>query len=1205
MKKILLLILLLYCGMLYAQDSIVHRVILIGDAGEMGKWQSTVLAHAAGNATRGKTTVLYLGDNIYPRGMALPGAKNEKETQDILRSQYQPMRSKGLPVYFLPGNHDWDKMGPKGLAKIKQQWEFLEAQQDSLLKLVPPNGCPDPVEINVSDSLTIIAFDSEWWLYIYNKRNPDADCDCSTREDIVAAMEDILYRNRYKTIILADHHPFKSYGTHGGYFSWKDHIFPLTAANKNLYIPLPGIGTLYPLLRSLFTSPEDLKHPLYREMIKKIDGVFEGFPNLIVASGHEHGLQLIKDKNTQVISGAGSKNTYARKGKYSLFADAVQGYVTADLMLDNSVRLTYYVYTDTGMRSAYVYNQPHVSVKFQEDAAIAAIATDSVDVQVRPDYDKVSKFHRTLFGEGFRKEWAATTRLPVIRVSEFGGGLKPLRLGGGMQSKSLRLEDANGKEWVIRSVEKNPDALLPPELRQTFARDLLDDATSGQHPYSALIIPPIADAVNVPHANPVIGVIAPDKSLGVYTKTFTNMVCLVEEREPLGKSDNSEKLFKNLVKDNDNGFKGKEFLRARLLDMLVNDWDRHPDQWRWYDTNKDKEKNKDKDKKYVAVPRDRDQVLHLTQGWLPRLASRSWILPTLQGFSGEIPRVRYSIIKSNFLNPYPDFQFNYDEWMKVTNEFVSLVTDSVLEESLRRLPASSYNLRHDLLFQQLKERRGNMPAAMDKFYHFIYQKADIRLSDKNELVEIIDGDSSSLRVIVKKINKDGEIKDVLISRTFTPDITSEVRLYLSAGNDSVVINNQSKVKLRLIGGSGNKVYNVIHSDKRIQLYDKKDGTVYMGDAGVFKKHLSADTGMVSFVPTNLYSVTMPLATIGINADDGFLMGLGFKHTQQGGFRKTPYANTQQLIAGHSFSTKAYRFVYRGEWIHVFGKADLVARAIIKAPNNTVNFFGRGNETEYVKEGDFKKYYRTRYSSYEAGAGLRWRSSRGSSVTIGPAFQYYRFDADDNKGRFINNVSQIGSYDSATIDKNKIHLGAVIDYILDKRNNTILPSWGYYINLRLQGYAGLNEYAKSYGQFIPEISFYKSLNAKQSVVLANRTGGGVTVGKSAFYQSLFLGGQENLLGYRQYRFAGQHSMYNNLEMRVRLATIASYIVPGQLGLTGFYDIGRVWEQGESSGKWHNGVGGGLYFAPAQVAVFKFVMGYSEEGWYPYFTMGMRF
>jgi hypothetical protein len=91
---------------------------------------------------------------------------------------------------------------------------------------------------------------------------------------------------------------------------------------------------------------------------------------------------------------------------------------------------------------------------------------------VHPSYDKPGRLHRWLFGENYRKEWAAETTLPVLRISEMKGGLTPLQLGGGMQSKSLRLADKEGKEWVIRSVEKSPDALLPEGLKQSFCARL-------------------------------------------------------------------------------------------------------------------------------------------------------------------------------------------------------------------------------------------------------------------------------------------------------------------------------------------------------------------------------------------------------------------------------------------------------------------------------------------------------------------------------------------------------------------------------------------------------------------------------------------------------------------------------------------------------------------------------------------------------------
>ena len=113
--------------------------------GEIDNQQGGVIGTASGYILPGKTTVLYLGDNVYPTGMGLPGSADEEGTKNILRAQYQPMRSKGAPVYFIPGNHDWDRMGKQGLEKIKAQWSFLNAQQDSLLKLVAGKWLPpDP-----------------------------------------------------------------------------------------------------------------------------------------------------------------------------------------------------------------------------------------------------------------------------------------------------------------------------------------------------------------------------------------------------------------------------------------------------------------------------------------------------------------------------------------------------------------------------------------------------------------------------------------------------------------------------------------------------------------------------------------------------------------------------------------------------------------------------------------------------------------------------------------------------------------------------------------------------------------------------------------------------------------------------------------------------------------------------------------------------
>ena len=1206
MSKSLLLFLILssFTFTIRAQDSIRYRIIFIGDAGEMNPTQKQALTHASNHIIEGKTMVMYLGDNVYPRGIGLSDATAEDKREDyaILRSQYEPMRKKGAPVFFLPGNHDWDKTGVHGLAKIQRQWRYIESRGDSLLKLIPPNGCPDPVEIPVNENLVVIAFDSEWWLFPFDKKNPE--CECQTQTEILEKLALLRYKNRNKIILLASHHPFQSYGEHGGKYSFKDHVFPFTILNRHLYIPLPVVGSLYPLLRTTFYNQEDIKHPRYRNMINSIDAVFDSFPNLVHVAGHEHGLQFIKGKtnNIQIVSGAGAKHTNAVKTKYSLFAKATQGYVTADLMLDNSMQFNYYEYVPDTIKQAFTYILPYKKQSEYSVELYKAFAGDSITVRVHPDYDKHSKLHRKVFGENYRKDWAQEVTLPVIRISEFNGGLTPTELGGGKQSKSLRLKDKNGKEWVIRSVEKNASKILPPALQETFARDWLDDATSAQHPFSALVVPPIANAVNVPHATPVIGVVAPDKALGVYGMLFTNEVVLLEEREPLGESDNTAKMQRNIQKDNDNRIDAKEFLRARMLDMYIADWDRHEDQWRWKDTSNGKSKS------YLAIPRDRDQVFHLIQGVVPKIAAREYIIPELADFENNLEQPKWLINETRFANSFPEAQLGHDEWMKEVDIFTASITDSVLEAGLKRLPEASYKLRHDEFLAKLKARRIAIPNAMEAYYKFIQKIVDIKTSDKNELIEINGVENGDLNVKVHKIAKNGSIEDELMNKTYDHSLTKEIRVYAGNGNDSIVVNNKtSNIRLRLIGQTDEKAYNVIAAKNKIKLYQRRDNGNFSGDSAKIKTKISNDSLSTVFTPVNLYNIWQPLTSIGLNYDDGLILGGGVKFTRQEGFRKYPYASQHQLTAAHSFSTKAYRIRYSSEWIHVFNTADITLNALARAPNNTINFFGVGNNTVNDKTGNDKRFYRTRFSTFQVDPAIRWRNkqSKTSFVSIGPSWQYYRYSKGDNDGRFITTTTNIGSYDSLTLQESKMHLGAVFMYSQDKRNNKVLPQYGSYFNVRIQGYGGLGKFAKSYAQVIPEFAFYKNLNSRSTVILANRMGGTVSIGSPAFYQSAFLGGQENLLGFRQYRFAGQHSFYNNMELRIKISDIANYILPGQFGITGFWDAGRVWEKHDNSAKWHNGVGGGIYFAPASLVAFNFVMGHSTEGWYPYFTMGLRF
>jgi hypothetical protein len=821
---------------------------------------------------------------------------------------------------------------------------------------------------------------------------------------------------------------------------------------------------------------------------------------------------------------------------------------------------------------------------------------DSVKVQVHPSYKQVSKAHLWLFGSNYREEWATKVKLPLIRISEVHGGLTPVKEGGGMQTKSLRLKDSDGKEWVLRSVEKAPDKILPENFRGTFAVDWVDDAMSAQHPFAALVVPPLAEAAGIPHSNPLIGVVAPDENLKEYAHTFVGLICLLEEREPAGDTDNTLDMLADLDESHWNRVNARDFLKARMLDLMLADWDRHGDQWRWV---KDKS---GKGKKFTGVPRDRDQVFHVSQGLFPSIAMLPWVNPLFDNFQGDIPRVKYSIFKSRFLNSYPDAQLREEEWMKIAQEFVGSQTDEVLEQALKRMPPEIYAIRHKELLAKLKKRRDNIPQAMSDYFKFVNKTVDIKLSDKSETVTISDTENRGLRILVKSGNADSSA--LIMDNVYDPEITEEVIIYAAGGMDSIVINSiASVIKLRIVGGKGKKVITGTEEGAKVRVYGKPENS-RINPIDKFKVHLSSDSANTQFLPSNPYNVRMPLANASFNLDDGFLLGLGFKYTKQSGFRKLPYASVQSVMFSHSFATSAFRLIYNGEWIQVAGTTDFTLQALVNAPDNTSNFFGTGNETVLVKVPDYRRFYRTRYNTFYFDPAFRWRFGTQISLNVGPSFQLYRMDEDDNVGRLIKNASVIKSYDSTNVGHQRTHLGFRVNFLVDKTNSSILPSSGYLLRTDLTGYSGVNSNSKAYLQVKHEFTFYQIIDSKGHVVLFNRTGGGISLGNPAFYQSMFLGGQGNLLGYLQNRFAGSHMVYNNLQTRIQLANVASYILPGQFGLSGFFDAGRVWAKNEHSNKWHYSTGGGLYFAPAGLTVFQILAGHSKEGWYPYISLNVR-
>jgi hypothetical protein len=800
-------------------------------------------------------------------------------------------------------------------------------------------------------------------------------------------------------------------------------------------------------------------------------------------------------------------------------------------------------------------------------------------------------------GANYRKEWLTPVKAPIINFATEKGGLKPVKKGGGKQTKSLRVVDASGREYTFRSIQKFITAkTLPPDLQSQAAEDLVSDGVSASYPYSTLSIPVLNEAAGIPYNKVKLVYIGDDPLLGEFREEFKNALYLFEEKMPEGinKDYDTQEVVEKLKDDNDNTVDQLALLRVRILDMFVMDLDRHEGQWTWAANDNENGKGKT----YYPIAKDRDQAFYINQGVIPGMVKAPWVVPQLEGFKAKAKNINRFNFAARNLDRFFLTELNEQDWKKAVEEFLPKMTDEVIEKALAQQPKEIRAFSADKLIKTLKERRKYLEAEVMQYYRFLSETVSIAGSDKKELFEITRNDDGSVLVQVYKITKEGQQSTKMYERLFDPGVTKEIRLYSLGGDDKFSIKGSNdKIKIRMIGGDGEDIFEHAGSGGGNIVYDaKKENNKLSGD---LKNKTSNDTAVNSYNRLGFkYNQVIPNLTINYNSDDGLFLGFSVKFVNQG-FRKEPYKNTHQFSLDHAVATKAYNFRYVGEYIGVFGKnTDLITYLSLRAPNIT-NFFGYGDESIYDKTKPGKyKYYRTRYSDGDVAVLLRKRFSEKVSFTFGPAFQYYHLDSTDNLDRNIN--THPGT-DPKTLYAKQFYLGGRYALTIDTRNHKIIPTKGIVWRTSFRNLSGLNDNSYNFTQLNSDFTFHLPIISK-TLILVNRTGAGFNFGKFEFSQAQYLGSNSGLRGYRNNRFAGDTRFFNNTELRLKLATFRTYLFPAYMGLFGFYDTGKISDDDHPSTKWLSGYGGGVWFSPLSRIVITLSYAVSKEDKLPLFGFG---
>ncbi len=809
-------------------------------------------------------------------------------------------------------------------------------------------------------------------------------------------------------------------------------------------------------------------------------------------------------------------------------------------------------------------------------------------------------FKRWFYGRDYRDLWTTPIEVAVLDLDRVGGGLTPLRPGGSGQSISLHFTGQDGRRYTVRSLDKDPTKRIWDELKDTIVDDVLQDLISALLPTGALVVDPLMEATGILHAKHTLVVIPDDPRLEEYREEFAGLMGLLQEHPSEGVDDTpgfagsrkvsgTEKLWKHLEQGPCNRVDARAYLKARLMDFLIGDKDRHFGQWRWA-------RFPDGDcHTYIPIPEDRDQAFIDFDGFAMAVARRG--LPRQLKFGDTYP----SLVGLSTTSWQMDREFLVEldkaAWDSVATAFHGTLPDPVIEDAVRKLPPPYYKIVGEALTNALKSRRDALPEFARQYYALITREAAIQATDQDEYAQCEHLPSGDLVVRIGLMEgPEGARKTPYFQRTFRPQETREVRIYLWGGADRAEISGaQGRIAVRIDGGGGNDTF--ANSSQagaaKTRFYDDRGKNRFGKGAKIDErpyKHVLLPHRRRARYVRDWGQQTISFPILKVNPALRVFVG-GLVNRQYFGYRKHLFSSSHSFRAGLALNRLKPSVSYTGTFRQRL--LDLDARVHLKYSGlQVIRFNGFGNETEIPEPASFygveQNYFAfalaLEFRAREHAGHIKGISSLRSALTIGlgPIIKYSNTPLDANKDKFIGRHP---AYDYGMDSFGQV--GAQGEIAYDTRDNAEYATRGVLVRVAGAVYPGVWDVASAFGTIDGEARAYATARIPTNPTLALRAGGKKVWGTFPFHESAFLGGSGltsgdisngSLRGFRKNRFAGDAALYGNSELRLVLAKI-ELLVPGELGLFGAADTGRVIysEDPDDADTWHTSRGGGLWLS----------------------------
>ena len=770
--------------------------------------------------------------------------------------------------------------------------------------------------------------------------------------------------------------------------------------------------------------------------------------------------------------------------------------------------------------------------------------------------------HRLLLGADYRDLWTTPVEIEVLDLSKEAGGLTPQFRVGGAQTFGLALKGADGKSYTFRSLIKDQALNLHESLRGYAIGRIFQDQQAALHPAATSMVPPLAKAAGVLHNTPRLVLLPDDPALGEFRELFAGRLGTIEEfptpaADGYAGFNGATEIIKSFdivtqwLASPDVRIDARELLRLRLFDFFLGDWDRHANNHRWA-----KIPGK---AGWQPIPEDRDNAFVDFQGALLSLARP--FEPRLFRFEKDYPGSFGLTTQGWPIHRWFLAELERDVWLEIANDLRNRITDDVIDEAVSLMPEAYLELSAAKLASTLRVRRDRIPQIAERIYRYMAAEVDVQATDESERVDLRRVGKGQIEVSVALASGEAPY----FKRVLNANETKSLRVYLRGGRNTLVCHGlgHGSIKIDVVGSQasdalqGCRGANLRFTESE-EIERRKTDLRISPDPFEKVGLPSLNVPPESDRPRDWRSGILPNYIVRASSNEGVVVGGGFTLTNFE-FGKNPFGQSHTLTGAVSLTRGAVEATYAGLYQHWNPRLQSSFDASISGIKQA-DFYGFGNDTSDDGDSDLFETEQTRIT---LTPGLNYVYTPELTFFTGAGLNYN--STDDDEDTLLTDLAPLGVGDFGWVS-----LFGGFDY--DTRDRSVLNSAGLHIRLQGSHSPSVWDAEGSFTNIEGEIAGFYSVGSR--ALLALRVGGEHVAGSFPFQEAAYIGGADNVRGLDTDRFAGDASVFSNIELRYSLGEASAYFARAEYGLFGFVDVGRVFLEGEDEDDLHPSAGGGL-------------------------------